>query len=286
METLASGNAAPANADNTVTANASEADANDALATGDGSAPSAPEAGSPAPKKDAVQERIDKLTREKYDALRERDRQAYENERIQQRLAELEKAPTQQVAPANDFPTLEQYGYDESKFNAAVAAHIAKVTREQGTAAAQEAIRAEREAEQQRRVGESWAKKEAEFIKSKPDYLEKVRDNASLPITQSMAQLIKDSDVGPQVAYYLGENEAQAAAIARMPPLAQAREIGRIEARIEAEKAKPRVAVSQAPPPPPKIDAGDAQAEKSPSEMSDSEFAKWRKKQISARRNQ
>src|SRR6478736_4476881 len=105
METLASCNSAPAIADNTAQVDAPEADAKGTDTTGDGSAPSVPEADTSAPKvkEDPVQKRIDQLTREKYDALRERDRRDYELERLNARLKELETAKPAEVAP-QDFP--------------------------------------------------------------------------------------------------------------------------------------------------------------------------------------
>jgi hypothetical protein len=287
METLASGIAAPANAELAPVENA-EVDTEASNTEGGESASPATEAGTPAPK-DKVQERIDKLTREKYDALRERDRTSYELERLNARLAELEKAPTEQVAPANEFPTLEQFGYDEGKYQAAVAAHFAKIATEQGKTAAQEALNAERARQQAEQADKTWAQKQSEFIKSKPDYLQKVardpRDGGPV-ITASMFGVIRESDVGPQVAYYLAENVEQSALIAQMPPIQQAREIGRIEAKLEAAKLPAKPPVSQAPPPVNKVDADAAVIEKSPTEMTDLEFAKWRKKQIAARRNQ
>jgi hypothetical protein len=291
METLASGSAAPAIADNTGQVETTEADAKVVEANADGSAPSVPEADTPAPK-DKVQERIDKLTREKYDALRERDRHGYEVESLRERLKALETAKPAEVAPQNDFPTLEQYGFDEPKFQAAVAAHIAKITREQGAAAAQEALRAERAAEQERKAGEGWAKKQADFIKSKPDYADKVmrspRDGGPV-VTNEMAQVMRESEVGPAIAYYLAENVDQSALIAQMPPLQQAREIGRIEAKLEAAKAPPKPVVSQAPPPPSRIDADEApvtvKVDSADSDtLSDKEWTRRRNLQEQARR--
>lgn len=257
METLAPGSAPPANADNTANANATEADAGVAAADSDGSAPSVPEADTPAPKKDPVQERIDKLTREKYDAYRDRDRKDYELERVNARLAELETAKQEQVAPANDFPTLEQFGYDEGKFQAAVAAHFKNLATTEARTAAQEQIRAEREAASREQANKSWSAKEAELIKSKPDYVDKVRNAATLPITKEIQQELMGSEFGPQVALHLVENPEKAHAIMAMPLSAQLREIGRIEAKFEAEKAKPP-AVSKAPPPVSKVDVDDA----------------------------
>jgi hypothetical protein len=79
-----------------------------------------------------------------------------------------------------------------------------------------------------------------------------------------MAEVIADSEDGPAVAYYLGKNPEAAAAIAQLPPSAAARELGKLEARLAFEREKARTpatparsAVSQAPPPPPKIEASE-----------------------------
>jgi hypothetical protein len=292
METLAGGSAAPANADNTAQADTHEADAERVDANGDGSAPSVHEADtsgtSNAPKRDKFQERIDTLTREKYDGLSRAERAEYRAQLAEQRLADAEarQAKTEQVAPANDFPTLESHGYDEGKYQAAVAKYFADIAEKRADARV-DARLSEAEAKRAaQKTGESWAKKEAEFIKSKPDYVDKVQNASRLPISEAMQDALMESDFGPQIALHLVENREQALAIAAMPVAQQMRELGRIEARMEAEKARPKPAVSQAPPPVQKVDSADAQVEKEPSAMTDNEFAKWRKKQIAARRNQ
>lgn len=287
METLASATGAPANAENTATADTGEADANPVEATGDGSAPSAPEAGTPAPK-DRVQERIDTLTREKYDALRERDRKDYEIERLRAEVAKFQEAPAQQVAPANDFPTLEQYGYDEGKYQAAVASHISKIAQEQGTAAAREAFNAEKQRQQAEQANQSWAQKEAELIKSKPDYVEKVQQAATLPISQEIQQALKGHELGPQIALHMVENAEASRAILRLPLPLQLMEVGRIAAKIEAAKAAPKPAVSQAPAPIPKVDADESPTNirvdtADGEQLSDKEWARRRNLQEQAR---
>jgi hypothetical protein len=295
METLAGGSAAPAIADNAAHAATGEADANPVEATSDGSAPSVPEADTSAPKvpvkEDPVQKRIDQLTREKYDALRDRDRGSYELERLKTEIEQLRAAKQPEVATQNEFPTLEQFGFDEGKYAAAVASHYSKLATEQGTKAAQEALRAERERQDAENAQKTWSQRETDFKKSKPDYeavaLKHPQDGGPT-ITPSMAQIIKGSDVGPQVAYYLGENVDKANAIARLHPIDQAREIGRIEARLEAVKAA-APAVSKAPPPPSRIDADAAPATvkvDSPDSdnLSDAEWTRRRNAQELARR--
>jgi hypothetical protein len=66
-------------------------------------------------------------------------------------------------------------------------------------------------------------------------------------ITQVMADTIRSSEVGPDVAYYLGSNPAEAAKIADLPPFLQAKEIGRLEAKM---MANPPVKRSTSAPPP------------------------------------
>jgi hypothetical protein len=66
-------------------------------------------------------------------------------------------------------------------------------------------------------------------------------------ITQVMADTIRSSEAGPDVAYYLGSNPAEAAKIADLPPFLQAKEIGRLEAKM---MANPPVKRSTSAPPP------------------------------------
>lgn len=67
-------------------------------------------------------------------------------------------------------------------------------------------------------------------------------------ISEFMAAAIKDSEMGPEIAYHLGKNVAESKRIYALNPLAQAREIGRIEAKLSANPA-PVKKVSSAPEP-------------------------------------
>lgn len=96
-------------------------------------------------------------------------------------------------------------------------------------------------------VAEKFADREEDVIEQYPDYIEKVTNNQDLQITEVMADVIKASDVGPQVAYHLGDNPKEAARIAKLPSLMQAREIGLLEAQITAKP--PPKQQSQAPAP-------------------------------------
>jgi hypothetical protein len=84
---------------------------------------------------------------------------------------------------------------------------------------------------QQSAVNEAYHDREEE-ARAKYDDFEQVAYNPQLRVTDAMAETIKASDVGPDLAYWLGSNPKEADRISRLSPLMQAREIGRIEAKI------------------------------------------------------
>lgn len=95
-----------------------------------------------------------------------------------------------------------------------------------------EELLAKREAaKQQSQVLESYHDLEEE-ARSKYDDFEQVAYNPKLPVTNVMAETIQSSEIGPELAYYLGSNPKEAERISRMTPLSQAKEIGKIEAKL------------------------------------------------------
>lgn len=82
--------------------------------------------------------------------------------------------------------------------------------------------------------------------RAKYDDYDEVALNPAVPINEAMAQTIVHSDLGPEMAYYLGQNIPEAKRIAGLPPLAAIKELGKIEAKLEAKAATPAV-----PKPPP-----------------------------------
>jgi hypothetical protein len=99
---------------------------------------------------------------------------------------------------------------------------------------------------QQSEVIEAYHDRE-EKAREKYDDFEQVAYNPKLPITSEMAQAIQYSDIGPDLAYHLGANPKEAERISRLPPLLQAKEIGRIEAKLAADP--PTKKTSSAPTP-------------------------------------
>jgi hypothetical protein len=110
-----------------------------------------------------------------------------------------------------------------------------------------EQLIAQREAaKQQTQVLESYHEREEE-ARSKYEDFEQVAYNPKLPITNVMAEAIQSSDIGPELAYHLGTNPKEADRISKLSPLAQAKEIGRIEAKLAADPPVKRTSSAPAP---------------------------------------
>jgi len=102
------------------------------------------------------------------------------------------------------------------------------------------------QARQQSAILESYHEQEEE-ARAKYDDFEQVAYNPKLPITDVMAESIRASDIGPEVAYYLGANPKEAERISRLAPIVQAKEIGRIEAKMASNPPVKRTTSAPAP---------------------------------------
>ncbi len=244
----------------------------DATAQPTGEAESAP-AGDPVatpvtPEEKAKnQERYNRLTRDRYEAVARADAAERRAREAEERAARLEaSAKPQQVAPAK-LPTLEEFGYDTDKHNEALEKHFAALNKPQPLSEEElvekAAARLEQRQRQQQRDA-AWEKREAEFVALKPDYVEKVYRTAAeggAMVTSSMLEILGESEQGPAVLYHLNENVELSRQIARLPPHLQGHALGRIEAKLEAPKATQqqlKPPVSQAPPPTPTVTVADS----------------------------
>ena len=111
---------------------------------------------------------------------------------------------------------------------------------------AQELIAQREAAKQQAVIMEQYHDKEEE-VRGKYDDFDQVAYNPNLPITDVMAETIRASEIGPELAYHLGSNPKEAERIARLSPFLQAKEIGKIEAKLA--DAPPVKKTSSAPAP-------------------------------------
>lgn len=225
-----------------------------------------------------VQRRIDELTRNWRES--ERREQALLAVLQQQKAPEPEKAPEPTVEPK----TLADFQYDEAAYQRYVFEQAEKLAER----TVDRRLNEMREREQAEARTKTWREREAQAKEKLPDY-ESVAYYA--PIKPEMIPVITDSEIGPEIAYYLGKNTEVAQQIASLPAVQAAREIGRIEERLlgerkksSAEPTKPQV--SKAPPPPPKVEATEPAIEKDFSQMSDAEWYRHEKRLANLKQNQ
>jgi len=181
-----------------------------------------------------VQKRIDKITRQKYDL--ERELQA-----AQQQLAQRPAQPTNTAKP-----TLEQFDYDDEKYVDALTdwkvqeaiKSQAKLTAEQQKRAQQEQVYQDFESKRQSTL--------VQGVTAYDDFEEVAIENPDLTITPQMADIITDSEIGHEIAYYLGSNINESDAISKMHPLKQAAAIAKLEIKLASKPAK-RVSNATAP---------------------------------------
>jgi len=223
------------------------------------------------PKNKGVGKRINELTKERHDALRERDYWREQAMRTQQGEPPAAQDPQARAAVQEaGEPKLEDFDFDVSKFNRAHYQWLRDQDRKQEQAHA--------------RLG-TLREKESAFEVEHPDYRDVVYA-PNVPITQSMAEVMLGTDNAPAVAYHLATHLDEAAAIAKLPPIQQAIAIGRIDAQLSAPPASPASPPPALPkkttnaPPPPKTVSGAGQpqvTEDDPSISTAQRIALWKK---------
>lgn len=223
-------------------------------------------------KKNGVQARIDELTRLRRETERDRD---YWRE-LALNSAKQEPQETKAPETTEALKTLEDFDYDEAKYQA----YFLQET----TKRAVEAARKELEEEQRQTTNshrqKQYLQREAEFAKDKEDYYNIAR-NPTLPLNETMVEVIQDSEDGPALAYYLGKNLQIAEQISMLTPYQAAKEMGRIEAKLAFDRERSKgESVTKAPAPPPKLDGLNPAIDKDPDKMSTKEWLAWRNKQL------
>jgi hypothetical protein len=104
--------------------------------------------------------------------------------------------------------------------------------------------------EYQNNIDRNYNERFNQAAKDIPDLPEAIR-NARIPMQAQVITAIKESDVGPRIAYHLAKNPDDAIKLSQMTPSAAIREIGKIEARLTMKTPQPNQTkqISRAPEP-------------------------------------
>lgn len=178
-----------------------------------------------------VQERINKITADKWAEKRRADE-------LERKLAEMQ-TNTQAQPQVGAEPTLEQFDYDESAYRSAMVKH--EVAKE---------LEASRAKESERQVEESYSQTQAAFnarvaeqTKKTPDYAEVVSD---LQLPDGIVNTLIEAENGPELAYHLAKHKDLADSMFNMSITQASMKLGQISAQLSA---KPEIKTSAAPEP-------------------------------------
>lgn len=181
-----------------------------------------------------VGKRIDELTRQRHDALRERDHWREQALRNQRQPEQRQEQASQQDQPP-DEPTMEDHGFDVAAYNRA----WYEWRKQQDSKAEQKEKDAQAQQERSRKYQESVQA----FAEEHPDFHDVF--HGDLPVSVTMAEAITEAENPAAVAYYLGQNPDEAARIAALNASGVSRAIGRIEAKLESQASPPQQAAEQ-----------------------------------------
>ncbi len=211
-----------------------------------------------------------------------------------------ESQPGSETASGRPKPKLEDFESYEEFVEALTdwkAEEKAAALRAELRAAEERQTAEARQAEERRPLVDRWNERAAKLREQYADFDEVTSNEASakLEVTAVMAGACFESEVGPDIAYYLGKHPEETRAIAKLPPVRQAAAIGRIEERLLASAKRPtsqpsepapkktpetpRPKPSSAPAPIEPVGGGKAgAASEYRDDMTQAEFREWRKR--------
>lgn len=208
--------------------------------------------------KPKLQERIDEITRQRHEAQREA---AYWKGIAE--AAQPKEAPAEEPKPE----AFEDYG-----------AYVKALAKFEARALVKAELEQQRAQQAQEAQATTWQQR-AEAVKAELPDFDRVMSTSTAPMSAAMAQVIKESDVGPKVAYHLAQNPEIATRISRLEPMAAAREIGRLEASLSVKPEPTPKRITSAPAPTTSVGSGRSTSGE-PGSMSQADYMEWRKTQL------
>ena len=196
-----------------------------------------------------LEKRFSEITKQREAARQEAQREREAREALEARLRDLEAKVAPQVQPkVDEEPKPDQFtdAFEYAKALAEWSAEQALLNRDK-----QEA---ERKANEERqKLIQSWQTKLEQAKATLPDYEEMIA-SSDVVVNDDIRDAILESDVGPQILYHLAENPEIAKKITGGSTRQALRELGKLEARLEAKEPETKriesvVARSKAPEP-------------------------------------
>jgi hypothetical protein len=163
------------------------------------------------------------------------------------------------------------------EYTRALVKYEAKKAGETGKAQAEQS----KQQEQANQVIGEFVKRQEAFKESTPDY-EDVVSGTDLVIPNVAMQYLIESDVGPQLGYYLAKNPGEVTRLQKLSPARCVAELGKLETKLEKPAAPnkadaaPAKEVSKAPAPIRPLEGKEATVTKDPRDMNFQELRAYR----------
>ena len=205
-------------------------------------------------KKSRLNERFSELTHKRKSAEQERDQarkdaQAHREakEKLERELNELRTKYEPPKTEADPEPQRQQFQSDADFIKAVKDWSADNALREAEKRKAEEAAKAE-----QQKIVKQWQERQTAFQQQTPDYAE-VLGSSSAQVKDHIRDAILESDVGPQLLYFLAKNPDQVDKLNDMSVPGALKELGRMEDKLGKPKSEVKdtkeTKVSSAPAP-------------------------------------
>ncbi|WP_297921086.1 hypothetical protein, partial [uncultured Agitococcus sp.] len=168
---------------------------------------------------EGVKKRIDKVTRQKYEAIAESNRLKAELEQLKAQLA-----PKQEAPDISQFETLDEYVEAVAEY---------KLNQKTQATQSQQAQQTQAQAQAQ-----DWVAKVEKVRSVAPDFDAVFNNVANIEFAPMALEAVAQHPKGAEIAYMLGNNLNLAYEIASMPPMQQLMAIGEIAASAKFNKPK------------------------------------------------
>lgn len=188
--------------------------------------------------KSKSQQRRERRKAEQERLKRENEAYLTDLKRAEDRLREQQEAADKLRPPKeDDYQSFDEYQAALNAYHSLKAMDGREVERSNRELEALRQQREAREAARKQKVGEMVRDQIAEGRERYADF-DAIALADDAPLTESVVEIIAQSDAGADVAYYLGKHREEAVQIARMNPVEQARALGLIEGRLTRPQPK------------------------------------------------
>ena len=196
------------------------------VSEGEGSEPTEADAAKPQEERKQnpkLEKRFSEITRQREEARKEAQREREARMQLEDRLRQLEQRSAPQVQEAQDGKPRPEQFEDAFKYAEALAEYTANLKIQQ----------MKQETEREKFV-KTWSEKVNAVKDELPDFDDMVA-SSDVVVPNHVRDAIMESEQGAKLLYHLAENPEIAEKIAKLPPISALREIGKLEARLEAK---------------------------------------------------